>query len=192
MQQSHSGLKNIIAQNDEKKINRMGKACQLAIKQKILPDVQFCNEKKYMIEEGKEVSYVSVTYGPPQDCMSGCIYNNYTGILDENGIHDFNSPPNLYHLIENKYGQQCARFNYYDDSPSLRKSVILKDGKYYWVYNFSQFDVEKNSGEYKDYYQKQHYSNTCVLNGKLVITKIEGYYAKEADFSRMKFYLKNR
>lgn len=177
-------------------ISKLSKNCQLVINEKKLSDILSCDEEEYTLEDGAKVSYVSVlTSESKEDCaFSECYFGGYVGTLDEQGLRDFNSPLNLFHLILDEYGEQCARFEYYDSSDSFRRYILHKEGSYYWAYDFSQFFVEKNLGEYTTYYKEtlQSYPTTCVLDGTLIVTGASSGYASEADFSMFMVEFRNR
>lgn len=164
--------------------------CGQVVSEKSLDNVVRCNETSYVVDN-KNITLVEVVYGPPKSCPTGCLYNNYVAILDSGGIHDFNPAPNLFHIILDEYDEECARFNYYDNSKFFKRHIIKINEVYYWAYEFSNFNVEKNLGEYEDYYLKKLEEDPtfCVIDGMMIVTRIEGGYAKEADFSKLEVKL---
>jgi hypothetical protein len=70
--------------------NDCSTASNYVISQKKLDKVQQCVEKRYTVDK-KDIYFVDITYGEPQDCPAGCIYQGYTGLVEGNKITDFPS-----------------------------------------------------------------------------------------------------
>ncbi len=132
-------------------------ACTYVIKTKNLPEVVSCQEETYQIDERK-INFVSITYGAPQDCPAGCIYQHFSGVID--GWKIFELPElredYLDLAIKQKISSTCRI------KQPHQISVYKQNTEYKWKIMFTSFD-----------------SKTCILKGHLLARQDRNSY----DFS---------
>jgi len=118
-----------------------------------LTKVNNCTQEKFSVN-GKDISYVEITYGEGMDCPAGCIYGHYYALVVDNQ--------------ENPITQKPSRYGYGNDEPQIRERLgcdlewgkdlgsnvqLVYDSVYRWKIT------------YNNQAQTDTYGNQCVLNG---------------------------
>lgn len=131
---------------------------------KKIDDIRSCNMKQYKLDEEK-LYLISIDYGEGEDCESGCIYQEYTGLIDQKGnVTDFSwlPPYEKINELEKKYGRLCEVAPWTNTNPdSARKIEIIKiDGIYAWKQTYSNYKMIRSP------LSVLYYGETgCILDG---------------------------
>lgn len=71
---------------------------KFVIEQKGFTDIHLCQQEERIIDN-KAVWFVQIEYSPWGDCMAGCFYTRFQGIVDDTKIYELGSAPSVYSYI---------------------------------------------------------------------------------------------
>lgn len=164
-----------IAINEEKIIKKISNSCKLVVDKKALSNVQSCTENEYTLEDGANVVYVSIIYGPPRDCPAGCFYMSYTGVIENGVVYDFFwDTRGAIHVLD-RYGSFCSSSDFLEEpskNTSFTKTIVRSDEpfRYQWKYVFNNSRPTQSSFcDAKECPNLKKVLPICLLNGELLV-----------------------
>lgn len=148
--------------------------------------VHSCSSKPTTLDNQK-ATIVSLMLGPGQDCLLGCIYNDYYALVVGKEIIDIPREPNTHNMLNVRYGKWCS-LDVRDDK-KLKPLFTSNGQEYYWTYEFDNYNAKNivlKKLRRNKYFTEDGRQHDCIFNGKLVITSVsESGYAISADYSNL-------
>jgi len=161
--------------------------CKFVIEQKKLSDVHGCSEEKYTLEDGKEVAYIDVSYGPDIDWG---MPDSYTGIVEGDKAIDYFWDKRGADDILRGHGDFCVpSMNNLDKRNDVTIGLARSSNK---IYPY-QLKIEFRNFHAAIPWKKDNAAipiPDCILNGTLYIHAY-GYGQATGDDSQLKYSYNN-
>lgn len=140
--------------------------------------------------DGSPALLLSIEHGPGTDCKPPCKPEQYTGLLMNGKITDFEPQPDLSSATADYLGPWCAiTAHSLKHASDASTAIVTLEGQLRWKFRFNGFSNQEAIKELSDHSVLLHAipnPQYCTYNGELLVIQTESGSAVKLDISGLK------